>query len=178
VDIVNLLYYLVHGLVYILPSYVANGTPVIFGGGTPIDFGKKFLDNRPIFGKNKTWRGLLAGIACGTLTGLLVYSLLLVIPILEKTTPSLCIIIAFLESVGAHAGDLLGSFIKRRLNIRPGGPAPILDQTLWIIFAIIFVSPVLYFPLIEVIILLLLSAFLHIGANIIAYLLGLKKEPW
>lgn len=151
---------------------------MIFGGGTPIDFGKKFFDNKPIFGKNKTWRGLLAGIACGTLAGLLVYLLLLVIPILEPISISLCIAIAFLESVGAHFGDLLGSFIKRRLNIRPGGPAPVLDQTLWIIFAIVFVSPVLYFPLIEIAILLLLSSFLHVGTNIIAYLLGLKKEPW
>ncbi|GAI48998.1 unnamed protein product, partial [marine sediment metagenome] len=52
---------------FILPAYVANATPVVLGGGKPIDSGKKFTDGRPIFGAGKTWRGFVSGIATGTM---------------------------------------------------------------------------------------------------------------
>ena len=48
-------------LYYIFPAYCANGAPVLFGGGKPIDLGKNFPDGRPIFGSHKTYRGFILG---------------------------------------------------------------------------------------------------------------------
>ena len=59
-DLSYILYIVViYPLLYILPAYVANGAPVIFGGGTPLDFGRK-LGGKPIFGNHKTIRGLIS----------------------------------------------------------------------------------------------------------------------
>ena len=48
-----------------LPAYFANMAPVIVKKinflGIPIDFNKK-INDKPIFGKNKTFRGLIFGI--------------------------------------------------------------------------------------------------------------------
>ncbi len=37
-----IVYSILYSIFYILPAYVANGAPVIFGGGKPIDMNKKF----------------------------------------------------------------------------------------------------------------------------------------
>ena len=47
----------VEAVKFIFPAYCANAVPVMAGGGPPLDFGKAFWDGRPIFGKNKTFRG-------------------------------------------------------------------------------------------------------------------------
>jgi len=44
----------------LLPAYTPNNFAVIFGGGTPLDFGKKFIDGRRILGGGKTVKDLLA----------------------------------------------------------------------------------------------------------------------
>ena len=56
-------------LYLIFPAYCTNAIPVIFGGGPPIDCGKKFFDGKPIFGPHKTLRGFVIGLAVGTLIG-------------------------------------------------------------------------------------------------------------
>jgi len=169
---------ILRALVYILPAYIANSTPVLVGGGPPLDLGRNFIDGRRIFGDNKTIRGFVGGIILGTLTGFL---LPLIYPLVNLAVLSLTdyLILAFLLSIGTHAGDLLGSFIKRRLNLRPGAPFPIMDQIGFIILAIAFAWPI--YPLItlfEVIVVILITLAIHPASNIVAYLLGLKDEPW
>ena len=60
---------------FILPAYSANGLAVVFGKGSrlnkPLDFGHNFIDKRRIFGDGKTFRGLIGGVAFGTLIGAL-----------------------------------------------------------------------------------------------------------
>ena len=124
---------------FILPAYTANGLPVLFGGGSPIDFGKTFNGKR-IFGDGKTIRGFVGGVLSGTLVGL---TLFYVGPILNQSIPesqglidlSYNPILGLLISVGALTGDLVGSFIKRRLNLKRGAPAPFLDQITFLVFA-------------------------------------------
>jgi len=82
-------------------------------GNRPLDGGRRWLDDLPLFGPNKTIRGLLAGLAGGT-----VVFPLLGVPLLTAAIASLL----------AMAGDLLSSFGKRRLNLPSGSIVPGLDQ--------------------------------------------------
>src|SRR5437870_12474599 len=54
---------------FFLPAFVANPTAVVFGGGTPIDFGRTLRDGQRLFGDGKTWRGLVGGTLSGALLG-------------------------------------------------------------------------------------------------------------
>ena len=83
-------------LIFILPAYIANSTPVIFGGGTPMDFGRKAWDRKRCLGDGKTWRGFIAGIAMGTLAGAAIAGLL---------GNNFYVWLGFLLSFGALAGD-------------------------------------------------------------------------
>ena len=87
------------------------------------------------------------------------------------------ILIGFLLGFGALLGDALGSFLKRRLGIGRGKPAPILDQLDFLIVAIILVSPVVELNWIFVVIAIILTLVIHLIANTIAYLLGIK-DVW
>lgn len=40
-------------LLFILPAYIANATPVLFGGGMPVDFRRKFIDGERLLGDGK-----------------------------------------------------------------------------------------------------------------------------
>ena len=51
-----------------LPAWIANATPVIFGGGRPIDGGRFMRDGHRILGDGKTIRGFIVGVFFGILT--------------------------------------------------------------------------------------------------------------
>ncbi|WP_455367829.1 CDP-2,3-bis-(O-geranylgeranyl)-sn-glycerol synthase [[Eubacterium] cellulosolvens] len=152
----------------IIPAYLANATPLIFGGGKAIDFDMKFLDGERIFGTNKTIRGFLSGFLFGVITALILY-------ILVK---SYSITACFLIPIGSLCGDLAGAFVKRRLKLGPGFPLPLLDQ-LDFIFGALLLSYPLVAPSIEVIfIILLVTPPTHLITNTFAYLLKIKKNYW
>lgn len=118
---------IVSAFIFILPSYFANSSPVVFGGGTPIDFNKK-LFGKKIFGEHKTWRGFFGGLAAGTLIAY-IESLF----IGEKF-----LYIGFALAAGALLGDLFGSFVKRRLGIKEGKEVFLIDEAPFIIFSLLF----------------------------------------
>ena len=161
-----------NAIIFILPAYIANATPTIFGGGTPLDLGKKLPDGRRIFGDHKTIRGLISGIICGTLTGIL-------IPFLDSNISLYqSIIRACLLSIGTHIGDLFGSFIKRRLDLKPGQGAPVLDQLGFLVFALLITYPFYPIGIYEIFFLIILTAIAHPTTNLIAYILGIKDRPY
>lgn len=171
-----------------LSAWIANATPVIGGGGRPIDGGKDFRDGRRILGDSKTIRGFIVGVFFGTLTGTVQFLaepyLRPVLELFVTITPemdyvfSVSIPVAFLLSIGALTGDVVGSFIKRRVNLKSGDPSPFLDQVGFIIMALIFAFPLLVPSPIFVMILILTTLGIHWLANVVGYLLGLKKNPW
>jgi CDP-2,3-bis-(O-geranylgeranyl)-sn-glycerol synthase len=156
-------------LIFIFPAYCANAMPVIAGGGRPLDFGRKFLDGKPIFGQNKTLRGFFAGLVIGTLAGLG-----------ETVVFGYHVLFGIALSSGALFGDLTGAFLKRRLGIAPGGLLPVIDQIDFALGAILLsllVSP----PTMTVelfIMVLLITLPIHLITNFAAYKLGLKSNPW
>lgn len=103
----------------VLLLVIANGTPVIIGMllGTrldrSLDGNLRFLDGRPLLGPSKTLRGCIGAI---TATALLAP--------LFGLAPAQGAAFGLL----AMSGDLLSSFIKRRLGIAPSHSAPLLDQ--------------------------------------------------
>ena len=154
-------------LLFIGPSYVANAAPLVLGGGRPLDGGRNFLDGRPIFGSHKTLRGLLAGIIAGSLVGLG-----------ESLVDPRLALAGFAISLGAVSGDLLGAFVKRRLSVKPGGPLPILDQLDFVLGGLLLSFPFLPMSLVSVLIVVLVTPPIHLGTNLGAYLLGIKKTYW
>ena len=154
---------------FILPAYIANLSGLAFGGTTPVDFGKNFIDNRRIFGDGVTWKGLIFGTITGTLVGA-IEGVIIWDPIYGLT-------IGFLLSFGALLGDAAGSFIKRRIGIGRGRPAPILDQLDFIAGALILASVYTTISLETIIIIAVLTFIIHILSNIVAYLIGMK-DVW
>ncbi len=184
-DIQTILFAFLTTLYFILPAYFSNGGALAFGGGTPVDFGKCDSNGNRWIGDGVTWRGLIAGTAIGMLTGAVQgYLAPMILPEIGQylITPIVTdvnngILIGFLLGFGALAGDAIGSFLKRRLGIGRGKPAPLLDQLDFIIFALILVSPVIEINIIFVIITIALTLIIHLIANGGAYLLGLK-DVW
>ena len=182
---VNLISACITTLYFILPAYFSNASGLLFGRGAPVDFGKYDKNGVRWIGNGVTWKGLIAGTLIGTLTGLVQgyfapeilqnYSQYIITPIIVNIGNG--IIIGFLLGFGALVGDALESFIKRRIGIKRGEPAPILDQIDFIIVALIFVSPITGFNSIFIIISIVLTLIIHLLANTIAYLLGMK-DVW
>ena len=156
-------------LKFIFPAYCANGAPVLAGGGLPMDLGRKLRDGRPVFGKNKTFRGFFAGLIVGTFVGLI-----------ESVVFNYPVLFGLVTTLGALVGDLTGAFLKRRLNIPPGGMLPVVDQLDFIVGALVFALPsfqhVLSLELAVTV--LIITPPIHFLMNYAAYRSGLKKNPW
>lgn len=165
---------LLEALWYILPAYFANASPVIFKGKTPMDFGKNFVDGKRILGDGKTWRGFFGGLCTGIFVAVIQYYI----------TPNfygsltMALKLGFALSLGALLGDLIGSFIKRRVGMPRGYPAVGLDQWGFVITALILAYPVKTLSTGQVLFLLAVTPFIHWGANIFAYKMGWKNVPW
>ena len=164
-----------YALYFIFPAYCANAIPVILGGGRPIDGGRIFWDGKPIFGAHKTFRGFLMGLSIGTLVGVLqsMVGEFFSTPLFQYP-----LLLGFTISLGALLGDLLESFVKRRLNLSPGAPFPIFDQLDFVVGALLFslfVSPP---SLTTVLLIIIVTPPIHLLTNFIAYRLGVKKTPW
>jgi CDP-2,3-bis-(O-geranylgeranyl)-sn-glycerol synthase len=164
-------------ILFILPAYIANAVPVVLGGGAYLDLGCKLSDEERILGNGKTIRGFVAGVASGTLAGGI---LALYLPSPFYASTQMQFIGGFLLSLGTMLGDAIGSFIKRRMKIQPGKQFA-LDQLSFLIVALVLVYPAVnksvYEPL-GLLLLFVLTYFLHSGTNFIANRLGLKSVPW
>ena len=161
---------------FIFPAYCANAAPVIFGGGKPMDFGKNFFDGKPFLGSHKTFRGFLAGIIVGTLVGLVQTIIYENILFDYNSQFQYSILLGFMLSIGALTGDLIESFIKRRINRSPGSSLPVADQIDFILGAFLFSIPVLPPSLISALIILLVTIPIHLLTNLGAALLNMKNK--
>ncbi|MBI0582814.1 MAG: CDP-2,3-bis-(O-geranylgeranyl)-sn-glycerol synthase [Methanomassiliicoccus sp.] len=178
------------GIFLFLPALVPNSAAVLFGGGTPVDFGRTWRGKR-ILGDGKTWTGLIGGVAAGTSLGII---LVLITMGLDVQAPLNwgegleALGVVFALSLGSLLGDMVGAFIKRRLGMERGHKAPILDQYDFVAGALGLTA--LLFPawvasryvsgesIIALIALLVFVPVLHRVVNIIGFKMGKKKEPW
>lgn len=167
-----------------LPAYLPNNCAVLFGGGTPLDFGRTFQDGRRMLGDGKTFRGTIAGTVCGIFIGL---GLNLIAPSLGLPTfgtgwGQLPVLIGL--SFGAMLGDIVAAFFKRRLGLKRGAQLFVVDQLDFVIGAwvlTLILAPEWFmenFTPVIIIIVLIITPILHRLTNIIGYRIGAKREPW
>jgi CDP-2,3-bis-(O-geranylgeranyl)-sn-glycerol synthase len=176
-----------------LPAYVANPSAQLTGGGAPLDLGRIARDGERLLGDGKTWRGLAGGVLGGFLIGgLQIAGAALVdnpsaLPTFDPAGgpagPTSFLVVLTL-SLGALVGDAAKSFAKRRLRYKRGDRLPIADQYdfvvgAWVLTIVVF--PVWFeqnFRIESVLVILLVTYFLHRGTSALGYRMGLKAEPW
>lgn len=164
-------------LAFLVPIYVANSSPVVLGGGAPLDFGRTLQDGERVLGDGKTIRGFVAGTLAGTFAGGLV-SLFYLLPFFPNQLTQFAA--GFAMSLGTLCGDALGSFVKRRMHVgsgRPFVPDTILFLVVALAFAAPFASPSLFEPL-NLLFFAILTLILHPLTNFLANRAGLKNVPW
>lgn len=189
-DLANALLMIPLGFWLTLPAFLPNSAAVLFGGGTPVDFGKTWRGRR-LLGDGKTWRGLLGGICAGTSLGFA--QILVAFPFDEVDfwgfgpCPRSMAIVASL-AIGSLLGDMVGAFIKRRLGLERGAKAPVLDQYNFLVGAMLLTFAL--FPdwfigafiegehIISLIAVIVITPILHRSVNIIGHRLGFKHVPW
>lgn len=96
-----------------------NGAPILTArifqmhGARPLDLGRQLRDRRPIFGRSKTWRGVTAALVMScALSMLFGYG----------------IWFGLVFGVLVMIGDLISSFIKRRIGLESSDQCMGLDQ--------------------------------------------------
>ncbi len=166
---------IIEALKFIFPAYCANAAPVLAGGGTRMDFGRNFVDGKRVFGNNKTFRGFFFGWGVGFGVG--------IVEGLVFGFQNYPVLFSLLIPLGALLGDLTGAFIKRRLNIAPGGLLPVVDQIDFVVGAVVFALPLVLISWQGLswqvaVTVLLITPPIHLLTNFLAYKLKLKKNPW
>jgi CDP-2,3-bis-(O-geranylgeranyl)-sn-glycerol synthase len=106
-------------LKFVILLAVANGAPLVakklLGDvlAYPLDGGRTLADGQPLLGASKTIRGVLVGVVAAALAALLLG--------FSWTT-------GLLVGAAAMAGDLVSSFVKRRMGLAPSARAFGLDH--------------------------------------------------
>lgn len=155
-----------HLLLFIL---VANGVPILVRNvmgqnlAYPVDMGRVFFDGKPILGVAKTWRGLVSAMLVTSLvSGATGYGLLVGAQI----------------ALLAMLGDMLSSFIKRRLGMPSSSMAPFLDQVPESLLPAYGMKSVFALQWLELVILVLAFITLELLLSKILYKLGVRRTPY
>jgi CDP-2,3-bis-(O-geranylgeranyl)-sn-glycerol synthase len=160
----------------LLPAYLANGAPTLLINYKkhPVDFKKKWKKSR-VLGDGKTWEGIIFACFIAFVSGILLkYAYFyLNLPWIDINPFGYAFI-----GLGAMVGDLAGSFAKRRLNMKRGQNAGLLDMMDFIIGALIFLRILMPYSYWIAVIALAITPLIHRAANIFGYKIGVKKEPW
>jgi CDP-2,3-bis-(O-geranylgeranyl)-sn-glycerol synthase len=184
-----MLYVIIKAIFFFLPAYAANAAPVILARyhiweklNIPIDYGKKLKGN-DLFGRSKTWRGLIGGILTAVIIAIIQFLLFIYGGSDFKNwyifTGSLMqfIILGFFMGVGEGLGDTIKSFFKRRLGKKSGDAFFPFDQMSFL--GALFLSFLIFIPPNEYILaIVIFSPAIPVFANLIAYKAGLKKVWW
>ncbi|MBI2148219.1 CDP-archaeol synthase [Candidatus Woesearchaeota archaeon] len=169
---------------FLFPAAFANMLPVFVKNNFkyldyPVDFYFKIGKNR-LFGNNKTFRGFIFGIIASIIVVffqnlLYNYKFFQSLSLIDYSRSNF-LILGFLIGFGTLFGDLIGSFIKRRLNYKPGEKFYVLDQINSAIGILIFVLP-FYFNSWSVALWIIIVWFIgHLITKYLGYLLKIDKE--
>ena len=147
----------------------ANGAPILARKllhrrfEQPVDNHRRLPDGQPLFGPSKTWRGVLAALLATPVAALIL---------------SLSPWIGLLAAVFAMAGDLLSSFVKRRMRIAPSDMALGLDQIPESLLPLLVIGPLLGIGWSTVLLLTLVFLVLELALSQVLYRLNIRKRPY
>ena len=148
---------------------VANGSPILIRNilgdiaSCPLDAGKIWRDHQPILGSSKTWRGLFSSVF---------------FTIVVAVSLGYDFVFGMLVAVLAMTGDLLSSFIKRRLKMEPSRMAPFLDQLPESLFPALYMMQVMLLTWMDIVIIVVAFIVLEYFLSQILYRLGIRKRPY
>lgn len=159
------------GVANFAPLFAAR-LPLLKHWDAPMDFDRTY-GGHPIFGKNKTWRGLLFGAFAAAIVGLLQYR------VITSSVESTWFIISVTGAMGFGAliGDAVESFFKRRVGVKPGERWFPFDQIDYIIGGLLFASLFVSLTFGDVARIFVIFFGLHLAFSYLGYLIGFKKTP-
>ncbi len=172
----------------ILPAAFANMAPVIFKNSfkwmaIPVD-GGNMLRGKPLFGPHKTLRGFVVGTLLAILVSL-VQAYFSKYPAMEQFSIidfgqgyGFAAMVGFLMGFGALFGDLMKSFIKRRIGIEAGKPFIPFDEIDFAIGGLAFSALAIDIPWHIAMVSLGLAFIFHIITNHLAFYLKIRNEKW
>lgn len=147
----------------------ANGAPVLINKALgkrwawPVDNKLKLHDGHRLFGNTKTWRGLCSAILSTTL-----------IAILSGIEPLTGILFGAL----AMAGDMLASFLKRRMGRAESSRARGLDTVPESLLPILVLKEPLALSLIDIMLIAALFFLIEELLSPVLYRLHIRKRPY
>jgi CDP-2,3-bis-(O-geranylgeranyl)-sn-glycerol synthase len=147
---------------------VANGAPIIARellgdrGNWPLDFGWIFLDGRPLLGPSKTIRGVVAAIGATGCAARLVG--------IDFSTGAYVGLLAMI-------GDLLSSFVKRRLGIASSDSVLGLDQGLEALVPVLVMQATWALRLSDMLIIIAMFFIVDVALSRLLYKLHIRKRP-
>jgi CDP-2,3-bis-(O-geranylgeranyl)-sn-glycerol synthase len=80
-------------------------------------------------------------------------------------------------TLGGMTGDMAGSFIKRRSGIPRGKTFVFLDQLGFLVLGMVFVFPIIPWPIEWLLFLVPITFLTHIAANLFGYITGIQDDP-
>ncbi len=129
----------------------------------PLDGGLRFFDGRPLFGASKTLRGIVLSLVATAAAGALV---------------GLDWRIGALVAAAAMAGDLLSSFVKRRLARPPSSRATGLDQIPESLLPLLACRAALPLSVADIAVLVAIFFVGEVVFSRLFYRLGLRDRPY
>jgi CDP-2,3-bis-(O-geranylgeranyl)-sn-glycerol synthase len=168
---------------FLLPVYVSNMASVASAKipiwNKPIISEKTKWRGKPIFGANKTWRGAIFGIVFGFAFYILqIYWQQTGIMSQYELHDYSSLLLGFLLASGAIIGDLVESFVKRRIGIKPGERFMPWDQIDHAFAAMVLALIVIDLNGRFIMLGLFLTFILHIFTNFLGFKLRLRKTLW
>lgn len=157
------------GLKLLLLLAVANNAPIaakrLLGErwACPLDGGIRLRDGRPLLGKSKTVRGVVAAVAV----------CLLCAPLFD-----LPLGVSAIVGAVAMAGDALSSFSKRRLAIEPSGQALGIDQIPESLLPLLAVQGMLQLSLLQIAAITTAFVLLEVPLARLAHRIGFRDRPY
>lgn len=180
----NFIIYIISIVYLLVPAAFANMVPVFVKNyfkalAFPVDFNTKFEGSR-LFGSHKTFRGFIFGILASIIVVIIQvylyqFSFFKDISFLDYSKLS-AISFGFLVGFGVLFGDLIGSFIKRRLRVRPGRSFLILDQINSAVGYVIFVIPFYFKSWTLAFWVIIIWVLGHFVLRYLGYILKITKE--
>lgn len=179
---------LLSALWFFLPAGLANAAPVAAAKlpglkrfNTSMDFGKSWHGER-IFGANKTWRGLLAGIIAATVIVALQKYLFAHTAWAPNVSwvdyaPGTIWLLGPLLGGGALLGDAIKSHFKRRASVAPGHAWFPFDQIDYIIGGSLFSLIIVQLSLGQYLWIFGAWFGMHLLTVFVFYHLGIRDKP-